>query len=106
MKTMLPALFLAFSPTILHAAAEPPSFAKQVRPFFARYCLECHNAKKAKAELDLETYASLLEGSEHGSVLVPGKPNDSKIVLLTEHSRTPHMPPKEARQPKKEHVAL
>ena len=32
----------------LLSAQQPPSYAKQVRPFLARYCLECHNAEEAR----------------------------------------------------------
>src|SRR6267143_1621978 len=35
-------------------AQEKPSYAKHVRPFLAKYCLECHNAKTAKLGLNLE----------------------------------------------------
>src|SRR5262245_13285925 len=58
-------------------AQQAPSFAKQVRPLLARYCLECHNAKDAKGDLNLETFAALMKGGKSGEVVVPGKPDES-----------------------------
>jgi DNA-binding beta-propeller fold protein YncE len=80
-------------------AAEPSSYAKQVRPFFARYCVECHNAKEEKGGLNLETYAGLLAGGDHGAVLTPGKGEKSRIVRMVEGISKPAMPPKKAKQP-------
>jgi WD40 repeat protein len=93
-------------PGALPAAEQPPSFSKDIRPFFIRYCSECHNSKKMKAGLELETFESLMEGSDSGPVLVAGKPDKSKIVRLVEHKDHPFMPPKESRQPKADEVKL
>src|SRR5258708_4297611 len=76
--------------------AEPPSYSKQIRPFLSRYCLECHNAKEGEGGLNLETYASLLEGGQHGPVLVGGKADASRIVGMVEGKMKPTMPPKKA----------
>jgi WD40 repeat protein len=84
-----------------------PSYAKQVRPFLAAYCVECHNAKTFKAGLDLETYKALLEGSDRGPVLVKGKPDESLLVLLPEKKKQPHMPPRKAKRfPKPAETAI
>ncbi|HZU34961.1 MAG TPA: c-type cytochrome domain-containing protein, partial [Gemmataceae bacterium] len=87
-------------------AAEPPSYARQVKPFFARYCLECHNAEKAKGGLSLETFKGLAAGGEHGPVLVVGKPDQSRMVLQVEGKAKPHMPPRKARQPKPDEIGV
>src|SRR5690349_17241544 len=83
-------------------AEQPPSYARQVRPFLARYCLSCHNATKLEGGLDLESYKTLREGGAHGEVVVPGKADDSRLVLMVEGKRKPTMPPKKATQPKPE----
>ena len=89
------------------AAAEPPSYSRQVRPFFSRYCLECHNAKDGQGGLDLESYAALLEGGQHGPVLVGSKADASRIVGMVEGKLKPAMPPKKApRRPTPEEIAL
>src|SRR5262249_22082754 len=104
---------LAVPLTILLAAACPlraqdsPSFARDVRPVLAKYCMECHNPRSLKGKLDLETYQGLKKGSSGGEVVVPGKPDESPLVLLVEGKETPKMPPKEARlQPKAKDIAV
>ncbi|HTU16436.1 MAG TPA: c-type cytochrome domain-containing protein [Gemmataceae bacterium] len=98
--------FVLMLPSATAAAAPPPSYAKQVNPFFASYCLECHNREEPKGGLNLETYKSLLEGGDKGTVLTPGKADVSRIVRLVEHKDKPFMPPKKAKQPRPEEVAL
>jgi hypothetical protein len=88
------------------AQTPPPSYARDVRPFLAKYCMECHNAKVHKAKLNLETYQGLIKGSKHGEVVVPGKPDASPLVLAVEGKDDPKMPPKEARQPKAKDAAV
>src|SRR5947209_16072789 len=89
----------------LATAQQPPSYAKQIKPFFARYCLECHNADKLKGELNLETYKSLAAGGRKGPEFVPGKPDQSRMVLMVEGKKK-RMPPRQARQPRPDEVAL
>ena len=81
-------------------AQEAVSYARHIKPFLAKYCLECHNSKEAKSGLNLETYQSLRTGSDAGEVVMPGEANKSVLVLLVEGKDTPKMPPKSARQPK------
>ncbi len=88
------------------APAQPPSYSKQVKPFFARYCLECHSADKTKGDLNLETYQGLRAGGKSGPVVVPGKPDESRLVRLAEGKDKPAMPPKKAKQPKPNEVAI
>src|SRR4051812_12457061 len=84
----------------------PPSYARQIRPFFARYCVECHNAKDPQGDLDLETHKGLMAGGVRGAAVVPGKPDLSRLVRLIEHKQKPFMPPAKAKQPAKDEVAL
>ncbi len=99
-----PLVLLAIAPI---AQAQPPSYARDVRPFLVKYCLECHNSKNPKSGLDLETYKALRKGSEGGEVLVPGKPEESLFVTLVEGKDKPKMPPKEAkRHPKAKEIPL
>src|SRR5262245_57811233 len=68
-------------PAVLPAAPPTPSYARDVRPFFARYCLECHNPDKLRGGLSLETFKTLQAGGDNGPVLLPGKPDESNLVL-------------------------
>jgi WD40 repeat protein len=99
-------LLLAVSRTLPEQTPSSPSYAKDVRPFLAKYCYECHNQKTLKGKLNLETFAGLMKGSSSGEVVVPGKADDSPLVLLVEGKDMPKMPPKEARQPKAKELAV
>ncbi len=103
-RILQPALIAALIPNAI--GAEPPSYTKQINPFFSRYCVECHTHEEAQGGLNLETYKSLLQGSENGAVLTPGKADASRIVRLVEHKDKPFMPPKKAKQPGPEEIAL
>jgi len=59
------------------------SFKKQVQPVLASACLSCHGEKNDKGELRLHTHEGLLEGSEYGKVVVPGKPEKSSLYTST-----------------------
>ena len=68
------------------------SFTKEIRPLFQSKCIRCHDDKTRKADLDLSSPTGILKGGESGSVLVPGKPDES---LLFKKVHTGSMPPKE-----------
>ena len=57
-------------------------FVKQVRPIFAETCYSCHGAKKHKGDLSLHTPEAFQKGGESGPVVVPGKPEESKLYQL------------------------
>ncbi len=103
-------IIFALGVVLAHAGvivAQPPSFGGDVRPFLAKYCLECHNAKAQKGGLNLETYKGILEGSDKGLVLVAGKPDESPLVLSVEGKSKPVMPPKTAKiHPRPEETLL
>jgi WD40 repeat protein len=111
MKTMHPtkiasALTVYLLTPLLVSAQAPPSYAKQVQPFFTKYCVECHDAKAPDGGISLENYKGLMEGGDHGKVLVPGKPDQSRIVRMVEGKSGPRMPPKKSTQPPKEDIPL
>jgi len=89
------------------AAQQSPSYVKQVKPFLAKYCVECHNPDKLRGDLDLSTVKAMIAGGQNGAAFVAGKPDDSLLVKLAEGKDEPKMPPKTARQqPKPADVAL
>jgi hypothetical protein len=98
-------VLLALTPAL--CAQGTTTYAKHVRPFLAKYCVECHNTKSAKLGLNLESVKAIRDGSDGGAVLEPGKPDESRIVLLVEGKDKPVMPPKVAKfQPKKEEIGI
>ncbi|MBI1915211.1 MAG: PSD1 domain-containing protein [Planctomycetes bacterium] len=72
------------------ASVRVPSFRDEVRSLFQAKCWRCHGDKGRKADLDLRTPVTILEGGESGPVIVPGKPEKS---LLYEKLHSGKMPP-------------
>src|SRR5947208_3274558 len=77
------------------APASKPDFNDQVAPIFKKYCNGCHNSADHEGKLVLERYATLLEGGEHGAVIVPGKSGESRLILVLTGKAKPAMPPED-----------
>ncbi|MGL4549655.1 MAG: c-type cytochrome domain-containing protein, partial [Gemmataceae bacterium] len=90
---------------LLSLPAQAPSYARDVRPFLTRYCVECHTAQEPEGGLVLETFAGLFAGGKRGPAVVPGKPDLGPLVRMIEGKLKPVMPPKKAKQPTAEEVA-
>jgi len=76
------ALQAADAPT----AAQVEFFEKQVRPVLSENCIECHGPKKQKSGLRLDSRAFILKGGEIGPVVVPGKPEQSRLIIAVRHA--------------------
>ena len=93
--SLLAAFALVFS--ISTSPAQPPTtddefFEKNVRPVLVEKCLSCHSAEKSKSGLRLDTRAEMLKGGEGGSVVVPGKPKESRLIAAVKHVGDLKMP--------------
>jgi WD40 repeat protein len=87
-------------------ADAPPDYNQQIAPLFKQYCVGCHNAQDAESGLVLESYETLFKGGEGGAVLLPGKSDQSRLVLMLEGKVEPLMPPEDNERPKPEEIAL
>src|SRR5688500_12708996 len=86
-------LFLAAGWMCAQTPGDPQNFyLKEIQPLLERNCAGCHNSKVKQGGLDMSTREALLRGSEHGSVVVPGVPNDSQLYKLVAHVTEPGMP--------------
>ncbi len=85
------------------ATAQAPkaavTYKDHVLPILRTHCLNCHNADKAKADLDVSTYAALIAGGSSGDTVKPGNPGQSLLFKVTTHEVEPHMPPKGPKLP-------
>lgn len=76
---------------------EPPTLAEvsaavfetKVAPLLAKHCLECHDSAIRKGKLDLSRKATTLAGGESGSVLTPGKSQESLLWELVSSDEMP-----------------
>jgi len=72
-------------------------FESHIRPVLVEHCYKCHSteSKKLKAELYLDSREGVLRGGESGRVIVPGKPDQSRIMKAIEYEDPDfQMPPK------------
>jgi WD40 repeat protein len=100
------ALFVAAAIVAAPAAAEEPaagksadkvSYYSQVRPIFQASCQGCHQPAKPLGGLVMTSYAELAKGGEsHAPGIVPGKPDESQIVVqITSQDGNPPAMPKD-----------
>ena len=69
----------------------PMDFVKTVAPILEQRCLRCHSADKAKGNLSLTSRESALRGGDGGPLLVPGKPDESRLIEMVTGNK-PEMP--------------
>jgi mono/diheme cytochrome c family protein len=68
------------------------SYVRDVAPIFARNCAGCHGTNNPRNKFSVNTYNSLMAGGERGDDIVPGKPEESLLVLLLKGEEQPRMP--------------
>ncbi len=82
------------------AAAGPADvdFNRDIRPILSESCYQCHGPdhNKLKAGLRLDTREGLFRSKDGSTVVVPGKPADSELMvrITTEDAETRMPPPK------------
>ena len=82
--------------------APPPEFQTDLFPILQTHCLRCHNSEARLAGLDLSTKAALFRGSASGSVLVPGRPQESPLYRMVHKGQ---MPPDKQTEPSPSEIA-
>ena len=84
------------APTNIANLPEAIVYTQLVKPLLTQRCTSCHNDKKQKGKLRLDTPEFILKGGEDGPILVAGKPLDSELIkrLLLDANDEHHMPPK------------
>src|SRR5439155_22376622 len=72
-------------------------FENKIRPILANNCYKCHSAQaeKVKGGLLLDSRDGLLKGGESGPVIVPGDPEQSRLIKAIRYIDPDlQMPPK------------
>jgi hypothetical protein len=85
-------------------AKAEPTFAQDIQPFVGKYCVECHNQKRAEHGYACDSLMGLTASGRKGAMVVPGKPEESLMVRLFEPGRK-HMPPEKSPQPTADEMA-
>lgn len=73
-------------------SAEEVVTYNDVSAIFNQNCIMCHKGSMAPLGLQLDSYAHLMEGSQNGAVIVPGKPEESELILRVRGESEPAMP--------------
>jgi len=85
---MLTLLFFAVDPKI-------ELFETRVRPVLVAHCLPCHDAKKSRGGLRLDSREALLRGGDTGPAVVPGNAAASKLISAIQYNNVDlQMPPR------------
>jgi hypothetical protein len=80
-------------------AADAPSpdhvafFEKEIRPILIARCFECHAGEVKKGDVLLDSREALVKEGDAGPVLVPGKPDESRLLEVLTHTDAVKMPP-------------
>jgi hypothetical protein len=81
-------------PTHVHLPSDVEFFEKKVRPLLVEHCYECHGEQKQQASLRLDHPDGWLQGGDTGPALIPGKPEESLLMLALAYKGELDMPPR------------
>ena len=82
----------AQAPTPAAAPAGPIDFARDIQPILEKSCSNCHGATLKLSELDLSNRDAAIKGGAHGTALVPGSAERSKLYRVVAGLDKPSMP--------------
>ena len=68
---------------------KPVSFETDVQPVLMAKCTVCHGADTRVKEMNLSTLDGVMKGSESGPVVIPGKPDESKLYQMVRDGKMP-----------------
>jgi hypothetical protein len=92
----LTAAFVLVLGTLSGQSPEPVDFFEtRVRPVFEEKCYTCHSrtAPKLMAKLDLSTVDGFSRGADGVPIVVPGEPENSRLIRAIEYQSRIKMPP-------------
>ena len=70
------------------------SYARDVRPMLESRCGNCHMGEFTSADLHMDTYESLMAGSQNGPVIVAGSAKESLLIQKISKGEMPKRGPK------------
>jgi mono/diheme cytochrome c family protein len=71
------------------APAGDVSYASQIAPMFAESCVGCHGDETQEAGLRLDSYEAVMAGSEYGTVVEAGSPENSLLLDMISAGEMP-----------------
>jgi len=83
--------FLAGAPADLRRSRESV-INREAMQILKAECFGCHNPEKKKGGLGFTSRETLLSGGDDGAVVMPGKPESSRLAKVLLRDSDPHMP--------------
>ena len=68
-------------------------FERRIRPLLIKHCGDCHGVDEPEQRLTLTTVAGIVAGGKSGPVLVPGRPDESRMIQAVRYTSQVKMPP-------------
>ncbi|MBI3860569.1 MAG: PSD1 domain-containing protein [Planctomycetia bacterium] len=97
---------LAFSNRPVGADEQDDLFETRIRPVLVNTCLRCHGGLKSSAMLRVDSRDALLKGGESGPAIMPGKPEESRLIrAIQRHEDVLAMPPEKDKALRPDQVA-
>src|SRR5258706_2218507 len=93
-KAVLTLLLVLATPHFSRGADAAALWSGKIQPLFDVQCVKCHGPMQQKNGLELDNPEAVMKGGDDGAVLVPGKPEQSRIYQYLSRDSDPHMPPK------------
>jgi len=81
----LPTILVSTLMTIACSGEHKPGYTADVRPILDKHCAECHMPDMAgakKSGFQIDSYASIMNGTKLGPVIVPGSAESSTLYIL------------------------
>src|SRR5215471_8389999 len=76
------------------AAGTPVSFASAVLPLLQSRCVNCHGGQRTEKGLNLNSYDSIMAGSQNGPVVTAGDAASSPLAQMVVNGKMPKRGPK------------
>src|SRR6266496_3064216 len=93
-KAVLTFLLALASARFARGADAAALWSGKVQPIFDANCVKCHGLIQQKSGLELDSLETAMKGGDDGAVVVPGKPEKSRLYQYLSPDSDPHMPPK------------
>jgi|SRR5579871_1909651 len=82
-------LFALATGEACRCGAATVNFSNDVQPILTSNCTACHGDGTRIKEMNLSTLDGVLKGSESGPVVVPGKPDESRLYQVVRDGKMP-----------------
>lgn len=99
-------LALVLTAGVVHADERDDHFETKIRPVLVNSCLRCHGDLKSSGELRVDSRDALMKGGESGPAIIPGKPDESRLIqAIQRHEDVSAMPPEKEKALRPDQIA-